>query len=108
MSISEAERAETETTLEAIRLRRVVRGTLDAMRQASPRALREAPFRRFGIQYNRIRDEAARLLPGAALMPPRVPVGRKVESGDAIVESRYLEIAAYLATLDALLSDGDG
>ncbi|WP_165253425.1 hypothetical protein [Paludisphaera soli] len=78
------------------------------MSEASPRTAREAPFRRFGRQYNVIRGEAVRLLPGVRMMPPRVPVGPKIESGDAPIESRYLEVRCYLAQLDALLSDDDG
>jgi hypothetical protein len=107
MAISDAERAELQTAVEARRLRRVVRATVEAMREASPRTSKESPFRRFGVQYNRIRDEARRLFPTCPMMPPRVPVGRKVEDGDAPIEARYLEVRAYLAQLDALLSDDD-
>lgn len=87
------------------RLRRMAETTAAVLGAASPRTLREPPFRRFGVQYNRIRDEALRLAPElAGLIPPRVPVGRKVESGDATIEARYLEVRAYLGQIGELLT----
>lgn len=87
------------------RLRRVVLAVVDAMRATSPRTMRDAPFRRFGVQYNRFRGEAMRMLPDlAGLIPPRVPVGRKLESGDAPIEARYLELRCYLAAIGELLT----
>lgn len=85
------------------RLLRLVRDTADAMGSASPRAMRDPPFRRFAVQYNRVRAEAARLLPGSTLLPPRVPTGRKIEAGDAPVDARYLEVRAYYAQLRAIV-----
>jgi hypothetical protein len=41
-------------------------------------------------------------MPG--LMPPRVPVGRKIESGDAPIDARYVEVRAYYAMLGELLT----
>lgn len=86
-------------------LRRIVEATAVAIGQASPRTLKEAPYRRFGRQYNKLRDEALRLLPHLlGLMPPRVPVGREAESGDTPIDARYLEVRAYLVMLGQLLT----
>lgn len=87
------------------RLRRVVEATAEAMGSASPRAMQQPPFRRFGLQYNRIRAEALRLIPQlAGLIPPRVPTGRKTADGDAPIDARYLEVRCYLVQLGVLLT----
>jgi len=97
--------AHMEADAEIERLRRVAEAVAKTLGETSPRAMREAPFRRFGVQYNRIRDEALRLAPHlAGLVPPRVPVGRKVEGGDAPIDCRYVEVRAYLVTLGELLT----
>lgn len=88
---------------EVRRLKRLIEATVEGMRHSSPRAMREAPFRRFGRQFNRIRDEAARLLPPTVLMPPRVPVGRKTDGGDGLIECRYVELRCYYGQLGVLL-----
>lgn len=80
--------------IELDRLRRLVEASCDAMRGASPRAMRQEPGRGFLKQYDRIRSEALRLLPDlAGLMPPPA-------SGDA----RFLEVRVYLAQLGVLLT----
>lgn len=43
-----------ETEAEIERLRRLVEATAEALGGASPRTLKEAPFRRFGRQYNTV------------------------------------------------------
>ncbi|WP_165071829.1 hypothetical protein [Paludisphaera rhizosphaerae] len=98
-----------EIEAEIERLKRLVEATAETLGGASPRTLKESPFRRFGRQYNKLRDETARLLPNLlGLMPSRVPVGRKAESGDTYIDARYLEMHCYLVQLGELLTPAPG
>lgn len=90
-----------DSEIELDRLRRLVEASCDAMRGASPRAMKAPPSRAFGLQYNRIRGEAERLLPHlAGLIPPKVAARPEDDEEDA----RYLEVRVYLAQLGVLLT----
>ena len=92
--------------IELDRLRRVVEASCDAMRGASPRAMKTPPSRAFGGQYDRLLAEAARLLPHlAGLIPPKVAAPGEDDDAE---EARYLEVRVYLAQLGVLLTPAPG
>lgn len=87
-----------EPEIELDRLRRLVEASCDAMRGASPRAMRQEPGRGFLDRYDRIRVEAPRLLPHlVGLIPP--PASRGPEDDD---HARFLEVGVHLAQLGVL------
>lgn len=93
-------RANDAAEVELERLRRLVEASADAMRGASPRAMRDEPGCGFLDQYDRIRAEALRLLPRlAGLIPPQASRGSEDED-----HARFLEVRVYLAQLGVLLT----